>query len=79
MGIKSRDWKQIGDYITRMKSEKLTYKEGAKRFGLKVTDIYEYQSYGVRCFIRQRCNEPVKNQKVNVDNCTFKALYHISE
>jgi transposase InsO family protein len=42
MGIKSRDWKQIGDYITKMKSEKLTYKEGAKRFGLKVTDIYEY-------------------------------------
>ena len=42
MGIKSRDWKQIGDYITKMKSENLTYKEGAKRFGLKVTDIYEY-------------------------------------
>jgi transposase InsO family protein len=42
MGIKSRNWKQIGDYITKMKSENLTYKEGAKRFGLKVTDIYEY-------------------------------------
>lgn len=42
MGIKSRDWKQIGDYITKIKSENLTYKEGAKRFGLKVSDIYEY-------------------------------------
>ena len=42
MGIKSRDWKQIGDYITKIKSENLTYKEGAKRFGLKASDIYEY-------------------------------------
>ena len=42
MGIKSRDWKQIGDYISKIKSEKLSYKEGAKRFGLKVSDIYEY-------------------------------------
>jgi transposase InsO family protein len=42
MGIKSRDWKKIGDYITKIKSEDLTYKEGAKRFGLKVSDIYEY-------------------------------------
>jgi transposase InsO family protein len=42
MGIKSRDWKKIGDYISKIKSEDLTYKEGAKRFGLKVSDIYEY-------------------------------------
>ncbi len=42
MGIKSRDWKQIGDNITKIKSENLTYKEGAKHFGLKVSDIYEY-------------------------------------
>ena len=26
MGIKSRDWKQIGDYITKIKSENLTYR-----------------------------------------------------
>ena len=42
MGIKSRDWKKIGDTISQMKSEGLNYKEGAKRFGLKVSDIYEY-------------------------------------
>lgn len=42
MGIKSRDWKKIGDYISQIKSEGLSYTEGAKRFGLNVSDIYEY-------------------------------------
>jgi transposase InsO family protein/transposase len=42
MGIKSRDWEKIGDYISKIKSEGLSYTEGAKRFGLKVSDIYEY-------------------------------------
>jgi transposase InsO family protein/transposase len=42
MGIKSRDWKKIGDYLLQMKSEGLSYTEGAKRFGLNVSDIYEY-------------------------------------
>ncbi len=42
MGIKSRDWESIGNYVSQIKSEGLTYTEGAKRFGLKVSDIYEY-------------------------------------
>jgi len=42
MGIKSRDWEKIGDYISKIESEGLSYTEGAKRFGLKVSDIYEY-------------------------------------
>ena len=42
MGIKSRDWKKIGDSISEMKSEGLSYTEGAKRYGLRVSDIYEY-------------------------------------
>jgi transposase InsO family protein len=42
MGIKSRDWESIGKCVTQMQSEGLSYKEGAKRFGLKVSDIYEY-------------------------------------
>jgi transposase InsO family protein/transposase len=42
MGIKSRDWKKIGDSISQMKSEGLNYTDGAKRFGLRVSDIYEY-------------------------------------
>jgi len=42
MGIKSRDWKKIGDYISQIKSEGLSYREGAKRYGLSVSDIYEY-------------------------------------
>jgi transposase InsO family protein/transposase len=42
MGIKSRDWESIGNYVSQMKAEGLSYKEGAKRFGLKESDIYEY-------------------------------------
>lgn len=42
MGIKSRDWEMIGGYISQIKSEGLNYAEGAKRYGLKVSDIYEY-------------------------------------
>ena len=42
MGIKSRDWSEIGEYISKIKSRGLSYKEGAKHFGLKVSDIYEY-------------------------------------
>jgi transposase InsO family protein/transposase len=42
MGIKSRDWEKIGGYISQIKSEGLNYTEGAKRYGLKVSDIYEY-------------------------------------
>gem|GEM_PF-758955 len=42
MGTKSRDWETIGNYVSRIKAEKLTYVEGAKRFGLDVSDIYEY-------------------------------------
>ena len=42
MGIKSRDWESIGNYISQIKSEGLNYTEGAKRFGLEVSDIYEY-------------------------------------
>jgi len=42
MGIKSREWEKIGGYISQIKSEGLNYTEGAKRYGLKVSDIYEY-------------------------------------
>jgi transposase InsO family protein len=42
MGIKSRDWETIGNYVSQMKAEGLNYIEGAKRFGLNVSDIYEY-------------------------------------
>lgn len=42
MGIKSRDWETIGNYVSQIKAEGLNYIEGAKRFGLKVSDIYEY-------------------------------------
>lgn len=42
MGTKSRDWETIGNYVSQIKAEKLTYVEGAKRFGLDVSDIYEY-------------------------------------
>jgi transposase len=42
MRIKSRDWKKIGDYISQIKSEGLSYKEGTKRYDLNVSDIYEY-------------------------------------
>ncbi len=42
MGIKSRDWEKIGAFISQIKSEGLSYTEGAKRFDLNVSDIYEY-------------------------------------
>jgi transposase InsO family protein len=42
MGTKSRDWESIGNYVAQIKAENLTYVEGAKRFGLSVSDIYEY-------------------------------------
>ena len=42
MGIKQRDWKKIGDYISKIKSEGLSYTEGAKRYDLEVSAIYEY-------------------------------------
>jgi transposase InsO family protein len=42
MGTKSRDWESIGNYVSQIKDEGLTYVEGAKRFGLNVSDIYEY-------------------------------------
>jgi len=42
MGIKSRDWESIGNFVSQIKSEGLSYTEGAKRFGLKLSDIYEY-------------------------------------
>ncbi len=42
MGIKSRDWETIGKTVSQIKAEGLSYKEGAKRFGIDVSDIYEY-------------------------------------
>jgi transposase InsO family protein len=42
MGTKSRDWESIGNYVAKIRSEGLTYVEGAKRLGLNVSDIYEY-------------------------------------
>jgi len=39
---KSRDWESLGKYVSQIKSEGLSYKEGAKRFGLEVSDIYKY-------------------------------------
>ncbi len=42
MGTISRDWESISNYINQIKAEGLSYKEGAKRFGIKVSDIYEY-------------------------------------
>ena len=42
MGIKSRDWVSIGEYVSKIKAAGLSYVEGAKRFGLSVSDIYEY-------------------------------------
>jgi len=32
MGIKSRDWKKLGDYISQIKSEGLSFVDGAKQF-----------------------------------------------
>lgn len=42
MGIKRSDWESIGDSVSKIKSEGLSYVEGAKRFGLDVSDIYNY-------------------------------------
>jgi len=45
MGIKRSDWESIGEYVSKIKSEGLNYTEGAKRFGLKVSDIYNYNKW----------------------------------
>lgn len=42
MGIKRNDWESIGDYVSKIKSEGLSYAEGAKRFGIDVSAIYNY-------------------------------------
>jgi hypothetical protein len=42
MGIKRSDWDTISEYVSKIKSEGLSYVEGAKRFGLDVSDIYNY-------------------------------------
>ncbi len=42
MGMKKRDWEKIGDIISKIKSEGLSYTEGAKRYDLEVSAIYEY-------------------------------------
>jgi len=34
MGTISRDWESIGNYISQIKAEGLSYKEGAKRFDI---------------------------------------------
>jgi transposase len=57
MGIKSRDWKKIGNTISQMKSEGLSYTEGAKRFGLKVSDIYEYNKRFKKSSFERSCGK----------------------
>lgn len=42
MGIKSRDWEKIGKCVSEIESKGLSYKEGAQRYGVEVSDIYEY-------------------------------------
>ena len=42
MGTKRRDWEKIGTIAAKIRELKLTYKEGAERFGIKVWDLYDY-------------------------------------
>ena len=39
---KRRDWKKVGEIVTKIKELGLTYKEGADRFGINVGALYEY-------------------------------------
>jgi transposase InsO family protein len=41
MGYK-RDWSKIGEIVQKIDEHHLSYREGAKQFGIKVKDIYEY-------------------------------------
>lgn len=37
-----RDWSKIEEIIQKIKEHHLSYRDGAKQFGIKVKDIYEY-------------------------------------
>jgi len=36
------DWNKIGEIVQKIKEHKLSYKEGAEQFGIKIRTIYEY-------------------------------------
>lgn len=39
---KRRDWSKIGEVVEKIRELGLTYREGAARFGVKVSDLYEF-------------------------------------
>jgi len=44
---KKIDWSKIGEIVAKIREHKLTYKDGAEQFGVKVSSIYEYNR-GIR-------------------------------
>lgn len=62
MGIKRSDWESIGEYVSKIKSLGLTYAAGAKRFGLKVSDIYNYNKWE-KNRLSKRVNKKVMKMK----------------
>ncbi len=39
---KARDWSKVGEVVAKVRELGLSYKEGSERFGVKVSDLYQY-------------------------------------
>ena len=58
---KKIDWSKIGEIVEKIREHKLTYKDGAEQFGVKVGSIYEYNR-GIK---KKKCTSKQKKEEAN--------------
>jgi len=58
---KRRDWAKIGEVVEKIRELKLTYKDGSDRFGVKLSDLYDYNCRGNKRQVAVK-EEPQENE-----------------
>ena len=63
---KRRDWSKVGEVVEKTRELGLSYQEGAKRFGVRVRDLYDYNERRKRekAEVEGKTTEPSSPQEV---------------
>lgn len=63
---KRRDWSKVGEVVEKTRELGLSYQEGAKRFGVRVRDLYDYNERRKReeAEVKGKKTEPSSPQEV---------------
>ena len=68
---KQSDWEKIEDVVKKTEELGLTYVEGAKKFGIGVGKIYEFNRREKRLSQREETERGSKEQTVNKDKSSL--------